>query len=182
MPKRHPRSVQERPRGAPELPKAGAAAHKSDPRGARTRPKPSPKSPETSFEQEFCGKLHSAGSGNDFMTFFSSCEKLAICENLRKTWEKLLFLHIRSCVALKARCHEKPTENRRRGAPKPVPECPGTLQNRVRGAPGAVQGHQNQPRATTNAARSAKKRPRAQTSVNIGPTWLQQGQQHLRSG
>ena len=85
LPKRHPRSVQERPRGAPELPKAGEAAHKSDPREARTLPKPSPTSPETSFEQEFCGKLRSAGSGSDFMTFFGSCDKLAICTILRKT-------------------------------------------------------------------------------------------------
>ena len=85
LPKRHLRSAQERPRAAPELPKAGEVAPKSDPRGARTPPKPSPTSSKTRFEQDFCGKLCSAGSGGDFMPFFGSRDKLAICKNLRKT-------------------------------------------------------------------------------------------------
>ena len=85
LPKRHPRSVQERPRAAQEIPKAGEVAPKSGPRGPWTNPKPSPTSPKTRFEQDFCGKLCSAGSGSDFMAFFGSCDKLAICKNLGKT-------------------------------------------------------------------------------------------------
>ena len=84
MPKRHPTSVQERSRAAPELPKAGEVAPKRDPRGARTGPKSSPTGPKMRFEQEFCGKLCSRGAGGDFMSFFGQRGKLAICKNMRK--------------------------------------------------------------------------------------------------
>ena len=85
VPKSRPRSAQEGPRAAQGRPKAGQLTLKSRPKEAPTLLESIPASHETRFEQEFCGKLCSAGSRSDFMSFFGSCDKLAICKNLRKT-------------------------------------------------------------------------------------------------
>ena len=85
------RGTQEASKSGPELPKGGEVASKSDPREVRSPPKPSPTSPKTRMEQDFCGKLRSTRSGSDFISFFRLRDKFAICKNLRKPRKNCAF-------------------------------------------------------------------------------------------
>ena len=83
--KRCPRSTQEGPRAAQECPKAGQVVPKSCPRRPQTLPKPSAVTSKTSFQHNLCWQLCAKGSRSDFVSFFCSCDKLAICKKPRKT-------------------------------------------------------------------------------------------------
>ena len=93
-----PRSAQEpskkRPRGTQGWPRAPKSRPTHAQESPKRGPNPSridPDEPRDKVRAGFCGKLCSAGSGSDFMSFFGSCDKLAICKNLRKIMEKLWF-------------------------------------------------------------------------------------------
>ena len=87
--KRCPRSTQEGPRAAQECPKAGQVAPKSWPRRPQTLPKPSAVTSKTSFQHNLCWQLCAKGSWSDFVSFFCSCGKLAICKKPRKPKKNL---------------------------------------------------------------------------------------------
>ena len=175
--KRCPRSTEEGPRVAQECPKAGQVAPKSWPRRPQTLPKPSAVTSKTSFQHNLCWQLCAKGSWSDFVSFFCSCDKLAICKKLRKTWGKLWFLHITSFFALEARTRKKNSKNEALGLPKPFPDSPETLQNRPRSGPRSRKTSPERQK-TQQDAPNAPKRPQERKIV---PTWLQHSQQNFRS-
>ena len=148
--KRCPRSTQESPRAVQECPKAGQVAPKSWPRRPQTLPKPRAVTSKTSFQHNLCWQLCAKGFWSDFVSFFCSCGKLAICNKPRKTWEKLWFLHMRSIFALQACACDKTLESEASDLPK-LP-------------PGAPKSHLTPPKTPKkneqHAPKTAHKRPR----------------------
>ena len=84
-PKKRLRCAQETPKRSQEAPRSAPKPAKRGPKGFRTSPKSRPKSPETHFQHNLCGKLCSKGSWSNFVTFFRVRAMLAMCKKPTKT-------------------------------------------------------------------------------------------------
>ena len=164
-PKKTPRAGQGPPKRSQEPSKSTKKPAKRRQRVPQTPPKPGPTSPKTSFEHVFCGKLCSASSGSDFLSFFVLCATRAMCKNHTKTYVFPRFLRIQSLCEKQARVHPKSSKNKLRRLKKLTRRAPRPLKI----TPEAFQDARKTPTSAKKRSKKRRKRPRSAQDRKIAP-------------